>query len=392
MIAGRALSVAAPAGLGYAKAVVKRLIMIAPLTILLLNIPMAVPAGETGNRPIVGAIRWDAWHGPASEVGLIVEKTLAPGHWHHRLPFYGKVLGENAVEARGNTQEIMDQEIAYARDAGLDYWAFVVYPEDNALSLGLKLYLSSARKSDIHFCLNLQGGWESGGGPGAWPEKVRRYVAYFKEPTYQTVLGGRPLVFLYSVEGLLGSDRFETWEAARAAFDQLRAAAREAGVGNPYIVAQGWSPEVLKNQAEKLGLDAIGAYASSGGGKAAPYSALAAHTERWWDDFKASGCEVVPLVSAGWDMRPRVETPVPWVKGGDIEQYYEAPTPKELAAHLERAMAWCRENPDTAKAQAVLIYAWNEFDEGGWLCPTLGEGTARLDAIREVLRPAASSE
>jgi len=37
----------------------------------------------------------------------------------------------------------------------------------------------------------------------------------------------------------------------------------------------------------------------------------------------------------------------------------------------------------------VLIYAWNEFDEGGWLVPALppphGEGTARIDALRKVL-------
>ncbi|MCP4642502.1 MAG: hypothetical protein GY851_18800 [bacterium] len=346
----------------------------------------------TQSHVLVGAIRWDAWHGPASEVGLIVEKTLAPAHWHYRLPFFGKVTGENAVEARGDTQEVMDQEIAYAHKAGLDYWAFVIYPEDNALSLGLKYYLSSERKSLINFCLNLQGGWEARGGPDAWPEKVQRYASYFTEPTYQTVLGDRPLVYLYSVEGLVGSGRFETWEDARTAFDQLRAGAKAAGAGNPYIVAQGWSPKVLKEQVDKLGLDAIGAYASSAGEKAAPYSSLAAHAERWWDAFKATECSVVPLASAGWDMRPRVETPVPWVRDGDIEQYYEAPEPHELVAHIEKALQWSQANPDAAEARAVLIYAWNEFDEGGWLCPTLSEGTARLDALWKVLRPQLQGE
>ena len=343
------------------------------------------PGDAPDDHVLLGAIRWDAWHGPASEVGLIVEKTLAPAHWHYRLPFYGKVTGENAVEVRGNTQAIMDQEIAYAHAGGLDYWAFVVYPEDNALSLGLKLYLSSQHKHDIAFCLNLQGGWEARGGPAAWPAKVQRYVAYFKEPTYQTVLGDRPLVFLYSVRDLVGPGRFETWDDARAAFDQLRDAAKAAGLGNPYIVAQGWSPEVLKDQLEKLGLDAIGAYASNGGGAAAPYVSLAAHTERWWDTLKATGCEVVPLATAGWDMRPRVETPVPWVKGGDITKYYEPPQPAELAAHVQNAVQWCNANPTTAHARTVLIYAWNEFDEGGWLCPTLTEGPARLHALQEAL-------
>ena len=358
-----------------------------PIALVLLTAFAAQTGSASHDQIVVGAIRWDAWHGPASEVGLTVEKTLAPAHWHYRLPFYGKVAGENAVEVRGNTQEVMDQEIAYARAAGLDYWAFVVYPEEYALSLGLKLYLSSARKADINFCLDLQGGWEAGGGPAAWPAKAQRYVSYFREPTYQTVLDGRPLVYLYSIEDLIGPGRFETWEDARAAFDRLRAEAKAAGAGEPYIVAQGWSPETLKDQAQRLGLDAIGAYASTGGAKAAPYTSLAAHTERWWDAFKATGCGVVPLVSAGWDMRPRVETPVPWVKDGDIEQYYEAPRPKELAAHLEKALDWSRANPGAAKARAVLIYAWNEFDEGGWICPTLSEGSARLDALREVLCP-----
>jgi hypothetical protein len=336
---------------------------------------------------LVGAIRWDGWHGPASDVGLILEKTLAPAHWHYRLPFYGKVVGENVVEVRGNSQEVMDQEIAYAHEAGLDYWAFVIYPEEDALSLGLKLYLSSERKSLVNFCLNLQGGWEAGGGSSAWPAKAQRYVSYFKESTYQTVLSGRPLVYLYSIDGLVGPGRFETWDEARTAFDQLRAGAKAAGVGNPYFVAQGWSPEVIAEQARRLGLDAIGAYASNGGAKAAPYASLAAHTERWWDAFKTTGCEVVPLVSAGWDMRPRVETTVPWVKNSDIEQYYEAPEPEELATHLKKAIEWSEANPDIAKAQTALIYAWNEFDEGGWICPTLSEGTNRLDTLRRVLHP-----
>ncbi len=340
------------------------------------------------DRPVVGAIRWDAWHGDESDVGLIVEQTLAPSHYHHRLPFFAEIVGENAVKVRGHTQEVMDQEIRYASNAGLDYWAFVTYPEDHALSLGLKLYLSSEKRDMINFCLNLQGGWTHAGGLSGWPEKVQRYVEYFKEPTYQTVLDGRPLVYLYSVEDLVGPGRLETWEDARKAFDKLRAATEAAGLPTPYIVAQGWSPERLKEQAQTLGLDAIGAYASSSGAKQAAYAELAEHTERWWDSFKATGMPVVPLATAGWDMRPRVETPVPWIDGGHIDQYYDQPTPKELAAHVQAALDWCKSHPETAKAQAVLIYAWNEFDEGGWLCPTLEEGTARLDALREVLQPA----
>jgi hypothetical protein len=44
------------------------------------------------------------------------------------------------------------------------------------------------------------------------------------------------------------------------------------------------------------------------------------------------------------------------------------------------------DNPSAGRANTVLIYAWNETDEGGWLHPTLAEGTARLDAIKKVLK------
>jgi hypothetical protein len=95
----------------------------------------SVTPDPTRAKPIVGAIRWDAWVGDLSDVGLMVEKTLAPQHWHYRLPFYAKEISSTQVQVRGATQEIMDQEIAYASQSGLDYWAFVIYPEDNALSL-----------------------------------------------------------------------------------------------------------------------------------------------------------------------------------------------------------------------------------------------------------------
>jgi hypothetical protein len=47
---------------------------------------------------------------------------------------------------------------------------------------------------------------------------------------------------------------------------------------------------------------------------------------------------------------------------------------------------WLKANPSSAQAQMAIIYAWNEHDEGGWLTPTLAEGSARLDAIGKVLR------
>ena len=65
--------------------------------------------------------------------------------------------------------------------------------------------------------------------------------------------------------------------------------------------------------------------------------------------------------------------------------YYEQPTAAELAEHLRTAIEWANAHPTLVPSRTLLIYAWNENDEGGWLVPTQQEGTARLDALREVL-------
>src|SRR5690348_3139985 len=105
------------------------------------------------DRPIVGAIRWDAWHSGKGTPGLAVEASLGPREWHNRLPFFAEVLSDTEVKVDGSSQEVMDQEIAYAKQAGLDYWAFVTYNPNDAMSIGMRNYLDSKHNKDIHFCL-----------------------------------------------------------------------------------------------------------------------------------------------------------------------------------------------------------------------------------------------
>jgi len=42
-----------------------------------------------------------------------------------------------------------------------------------------------------------------------------------------------------------------------------------------------------------------------------------------------------------------------------------------------------RKHADLCEAQAIIMYAWNEYDEGGWLAPTRSSDgtpdTSRLD-------------
>jgi hypothetical protein len=40
---------------------------------------------------------------------------------------------------------------------------------------------------------------------------------------------------------------------------------------------------------------------------------------------------------------------------------------------------------EEAPSRAILIYAWNEHDEGGWLCPTINEDGSTNDSRMEAL-------
>src|SRR6266446_8429787 len=156
-------------------AALRRGFTILTATLILLDVVRVQAQTET---PLVGAIRWDAWQ-EGGTVNAAVEATLGPEHWHYRLPFFSQVLGPDSVHIDGNHQNIMDQEIVYAANARINYWAFVTYPDGLGMSNGLHLYLNSPLKGSINFCLILQGSWISD--PGSWNTEVQRYVSYFRD-------------------------------------------------------------------------------------------------------------------------------------------------------------------------------------------------------------------
>jgi len=441
-------------------------------------------------RTLVGAIRWDAWVGDTPTpghtipVGLQMETALGPRQFHDRIAFYGKETGPDSVEIRELTQDIMDKEIRYAHDAGIDYWAFDWYSDATGLATARHLYLSSKIKNLIKFCF-------------MWPPPRADYPTlvnkYFKDPSYLKVLGGRPVLYLLQ----------DTSPADLAA---LREQTRAAGLGDPYIVKTDgrgaqcaasafddkmstyWQAEAGRFAGEWLEVDFgakttfdkailaekgehtsayeircwdgsqwLTAYSGTTIGDAkspttvtfppatstrarvcflsgtqqpevyevkiyntaaspnnlalgnkyeassiayhyealshymtrafhgAPYSQLMRASRDLWDLDKSYGLDVVPIVSFGADSRPLILYGDDW--GGKYPEYCwdQEPTPSEGGALLKQALDWIDANPSVDPARLVLIYAWNEFSEGGWICPTLLHGSDRLDAIHKVL-------
>lgn len=332
---------------------------------------MGVAAAEP--LPSIGAIRWDGWF-----TDNPWEKNLAGAEWAYRLPFFATHRDGAGPVVCEDSQEVMDREIAYAKAGGIAYWAFCYYhpkswPQADSYNYGWRRYLASAHKADLNFCLLLQGGSHLGPA-GEWKDTVEQFVKLFKEPTYQRVCGDRPLLYVFSCEKLV--PHFGSGGAAGDAFNLLREESRKAGAGDPYIVAQIWPHQLRGDFFDAARFDAVGAYSAQGDkGEAQSYAQLVESNRWYWDEYKRSGREVVPTVNAGWDGRPRKYAGA----------WYARATPAEIADALRQAFDWVDANPESVPARTVLVYAWNEFDEGGWLCPTIEEGPARLDAIRAML-------
>jgi hypothetical protein len=334
--------------------------------------PPADPA-QRGARTLVGAIRWDGWCGDRSPVGLELERALAPEKYRHRLPFYAAIRDTGQVETRCITLETLDREIGYAKEAGIDYWAFDWYPPSDGLSTARRLYLSSDRRNEVKWCVILC--------TGAFADDDRTWlVAHFGTGNYQCVLGGRPLVYLFDA-----SPKYAPLVRS------LRDECSRSGVPTPFVVCMGWSAAAVADVADACGADALGAYVTPLANRST-FAANLAHERRQWQALRDTGLQMVPTVTTGWDPRPFLDCPVAWYPGATEENWVGPATPAEIAAQLREAVAFTGAHPQSTLANTVLIYAWNENAEGGWIVPTLEELRAaryplRLDAIRSVLRP-----
>ena len=159
--------------------------------------------------PSLGAIYWDGWF-----AGNTYQQELSPAQYQDRLPFYSTGYGTSSVTVVNDSQATMDQEIQYAKQAGLSYFAFDWYSPTNSFqgaddyNHGLYDYMNSQYKSQVNFCLLLQGGWL--GGKANWSTTAQTLVNMMAQSTYQKAPGNRPLVYMYDISGLVstfGSER-----------------------------------------------------------------------------------------------------------------------------------------------------------------------------------------
>nr|MDO8115016.1 hypothetical protein [Candidatus Sigynarchaeota archaeon] len=341
----------------------------------------AAETGQTeksGTEIAVGAIRWDAWYeNPAPEstnwnISDLVEQTLAPEKYHHRVPFFANITSNGSVEMPVASQDLIDREINLAKNGGIDYWAYCWYRNGTGMELARLLHQSSAYRNEVNMCAILENVHFN------TEQDIDGLIHAFTLDHYQRVMGDRPLVYFFSVENITATT-----------IQRLRERCTEEGLPSPYVVLLSWNatmPDIITS----VGADAASAYVTTGE-DGAPFQQNMVKEQGRWEDWRRQGLKVIPIVTTGWDPRPRKETHVGWENLYADNSWIQAGTAQDIAQQLALSMLWVKDNPESAEARAVLIYAWNEFDEGGWIAPTRSDiqdnGTIvpeRLDAIAQM--------
>lgn len=321
----------------------------------------------------IGAIRWDAFYktnGSAANVSDQVAKALSPAKYHWTAPYFSIVNSDNTISFPEYTMDIWEEEADYAIDAGLDYFAYVWYETTDAMSAARKYHVQSAKHDQIKMCGIL-------GASGFSGKTISELYDAMKEDYYLQI-DGMPILYYYDAVNGASTDKIK----------EIRNQAATAGVEKPiYMVAMVSGNTVSIAQAKQvsaMGFDAISFY-STGATKAdMKYTELAEICEQRnskagaYSDFIST----IPSMTFGRDTRARIENPVSWA--GDYEGKYAASgTAAEIAQHAKNVLEWTRNNAGATVANCTLGYAWNEHDEGGWLCPTL-----KVDAQGNVLKDA----
>ena len=327
-------------------------------------------------RAQVGVYYFDGWAGTQPLKGQALWATNAPTHLTQRMveefPDREPIWGW-----RDDQLAIMEQQIDLAVDHGIAFFVFCWYwhptkpaVEQDPKHTGLALFLRAKNHHRLKFCLlvaNHQGFLI--GEAANWNIAADYWMPYFTHPQHVTV-DGKPLVVLFNPD-----------DANAAGLTQLQTAAKKARLPGLAIAAcRGGSAGTGFTHQTHYNIT----LGYTGGSQEHRYTELVEAHQKAWSGGKE--LPFIPEVTAGWDKRP-------WEGERGLNQkpgwYFPDRTPELFGQFLQSGVDWMDQYPaQTTKERLLLIYAWNEFGEGGYIAPTRGDPQGRyLEALKAVLFP-----
>lgn len=357
-----------------------------PLIVIVLTCFIAETKAQTTKKPVkIGAYYYDGWGGKNAKA----DNPNEP--WAKNAPrqVTKRMLDEFADREpvwgwRSDSQEIMERQIDLAADNGIEFFLFCWYWRDTKGPINLEAiaklpghesmhrYLKAKNKHRIKFGLliaNHQGAEITG--TENWEKATEHWMQYFNDPQYIKV-DSKPMVVIFNAKGIENADIAAMQQTSQK--QGLKQGLTITGCGN----TDG------KNFDVSTHYNVVPGY--SGGSEEHKYAELAdAQRERWKGTAEKP---YIPTVIAGWDKRPWEDASGKATSGGAKQGwFYTGKTPEQFKTFLTDAVTWMDKNPEqTIKERMMLIYAWNELGEGGYLVPTKGDPKASyLKVVKDVV-------
>ncbi len=314
------------------------------------------------NNILVGTYYFDGWSGsnPVKDKEWAIN---APTHltkklaceYKDRQPVWGW---------RNDNLNIMERQIKLASSNGIDFFSFCWYwKNDNGRidttkiinhpsHTSIELFKKANNKHCMKFSLLIANH------VGAriktekdWLDAVSFWTKhYFNDPQYLKI-DGKPVITIFiseEVNRFIPSIRQYVKEHTK--YPDLFIISNKYNRPDSHFDMFSWY-----NIREK----------ESGHSEERNYIKLIQYTEKSWTAIDSSFC-IAPCVMTNWDSRP-------W-ESSTRGLYYTGRTPDLFRKQLEAAFRFVEKR--NQPYQLVMIYAWNELGEGGYLVPTLGDKKA----------------
>ena len=330
----------------------------------------------------LGAINWDSSRPATYYYGGYSIRSLSPSKYRGQTPFYAEIVNPEQIAYHMRSQEEYDKELSYAIESGLDYLAYCWLGEDHfdrnapykegwvpekllcnaeytwEHTYARSMYAKSALNKKLKMCAIVLGAHP-------YSDKDLRMLALEMQQDYYEKINGRPLVYIWY--GYLD-----------VLIEKIRRFCDEVGTPQPYVAF------MMNSKAEEGkdygAADCVSAYAV-GASNITTHAELCTKALDMCEDKESYHMDIIPTFTVGWDPSPRIDHKIPWGSYGENVTYAKTPTGEELTAAAERFADWIKKNEVYVPARHILTFAWNEFEEGAWICPTYSE-TEEADTTR----------